>query len=126
MDRIAEAVVTFVINAAWQSTVIALIGIGAARLLRRAPARSRFPLLALTLIAAVAAPAMTLIPRSAPSTTRVRSTSAGTVETIAIQREPVSAMRPSLNLRSAEIVAVLYVIGLLLAAARRIDVRQCR
>ena len=28
MDRVAEAVVTFVVNAAWQSAVIALIGIG--------------------------------------------------------------------------------------------------
>lgn len=118
MDRIAEALVTFVINAGWQSAAIALIGIGAARLLRRASARLRFPLLALTLIAAVAAPAMTLIPRSGPSTTRVRSTSAGTATTIVIKDEPLSPMRPSLNLRSAEIVAIGYVIGLLLAAAR--------
>jgi len=124
MDRVAEAVVTFVINAAWQSAAIALIGIGAARLLRRAPARLRFPLLALTLIAAVAAPATTLIPRSAPGTTLMASTSAGTAATIAIQREPLSPMRPSLNLRSAEIVAIVYAIGLLLAAARLIAAAQ--
>jgi beta-lactamase regulating signal transducer with metallopeptidase domain len=118
MDRIAEAAVTFVINAAWQSAVIALIGIGAARLLRRAPARLRFTLVALTLISAVAAPVMTLVPRSVPRTPGAVSVSGSTANTIAIPHEPVSAMRPSLNLRSAEVVAVLYVIGLLLAAGR--------
>jgi beta-lactamase regulating signal transducer with metallopeptidase domain len=118
MDRIAEGVVTFVINAAWQSAVIALIGIGAARLLRRAPARLRFLLVALTLIAAVAAPLTTLVPRSAPRTPRVVSMSGSTADTIAIQHEPLSAMRPSLNRRSAEVVSLLYVIGLLLAATR--------
>src|SRR3954451_48405 len=110
MDRIAEAVVTFVVNAAWQSAVIASIGIGAARLLRRAPARLRFMLVALTLIAAVAAPVMTLVPRSGPRATRVVSMSAHPADPIAIQREPVSAMRPSLNRRSAEMVTILYVI----------------
>jgi beta-lactamase regulating signal transducer with metallopeptidase domain len=118
MDRIAEAVATFVINAAWQSALIALIGIGAARLLRRAPARSRFLLVALTLISAVAAPVMTLVPRDPTRTTRVVSMSGSTGDTVAIQHEPVPAMRPSLNRRSAEIVTILYVAGLLLAAVR--------
>ena len=58
-ERIAEAVVTFVANAAWQTTVIALAGIAVSRLLRRAPAHLRFWLVALTLVAAVAAPVMT-------------------------------------------------------------------
>jgi beta-lactamase regulating signal transducer with metallopeptidase domain len=118
MDRIAEAVVTFVINAAWQSAVIALIGIGAVRLLRRAPARLRFLLAALTLIAAVAAPVMTLVPRQAPRTTRVVSIANETGDTVAVQHEPSAPMRPSLNRRSAETIAIVYVAGLLLAAAR--------
>jgi beta-lactamase regulating signal transducer with metallopeptidase domain len=118
MDRIAEAVVTFVINAAWQSALIALIGIGAARLLRRAPARLRFMLVALTLISAVAAPVMTLVPRDQARTTGVVSRSDSTGDTVAIQHEPVPRMRPSINRRSAEIVAILYVAGLLLAAVR--------
>src|SRR3954466_2165813 len=107
MDRIAEAVVTFVINAAWQSAVIALIGIGAARLLRRAPARLRFLLVALTLIAAVAAPVMTLVPRHSARTTRVVSISDSAGDTVAIRHEPVPAGRPSLNRRSAEVAAIL-------------------
>src|SRR3954454_23755081 len=118
MDPIAETVVTFVINAAWQSAVIALIGIGAARLLRRAPARLRFLLTALTLVAAVAAPIMTLAPPHQIRTTRAISTSNSTGNTIAIQHEPVAPMRPSLNRRAAEIVTIIYVAGLLLAAAR--------
>jgi len=63
VDRIAEAVVTFVVNAAWQSSIIALIGISAARLLRRAPASLRFWLAALTMIAAVGSPLMSIVPR---------------------------------------------------------------
>jgi beta-lactamase regulating signal transducer with metallopeptidase domain len=118
MDRIAEAVVTFVVNAAWQSALIALIGIGAARLLRRAPARLRFLLVALTLISAVTAPLMTLVPRHPTPTARVVSISDNTGDTVAIQHEPIPAMRPSLNRHSAEIVAILYIAGLLLAASR--------
>src|SRR4051794_9239013 len=118
MDRIAEAVVTFVINAAWQSALIALIGIGAARLLRGAPARLRFLLVALTLVAAVAAPVMTLVPRSKARTTHTVSISNETGSAAATPPEPLPFVRPSLNRRSAEIVTILYVVGLLLAAAR--------
>src|SRR4051812_24507183 len=118
MDRIAEAVVTFVVNAAWQSAVIASIGIGAARLLRRAPARLRFLLVALTLVAAIAAPVMTLVPRHQTSTTRVVATPDTTGDTIAVQHEPLAALRPSLNRGAAEFVTIIYGAGLLLAAAR--------
>jgi beta-lactamase regulating signal transducer with metallopeptidase domain len=118
MDRVAEGVVTFVINAGWQSAVIALIGIATARLLRRAPARLRFVLVALTLIAALAAPVMTLVPRHEARTTRVMSISNDTGDTVAVQHEPAAPMRPTLNRRSAEIITTLYFAGLLLAAAR--------
>ncbi|MEA2413467.1 MAG: hypothetical protein QOI58_124 [Thermoanaerobaculia bacterium] len=118
MDRVAEGVVTFVINAAWQSSLIALIGIATARLLRRAPARLRFLLVALTLIAAVAAPVMTLVPRHEARTTRVMSISNNTGDTVAVQHEPAAPMRPTMNRRSAGIIAIVYVAGLLLAAAR--------
>jgi beta-lactamase regulating signal transducer with metallopeptidase domain len=118
MDRIAEAVVTFVINAAWQSAVIALIGIGAARLLRRASARLRFLLVALTLIAAVAAPVMTLVPRNQVRRASDVSISNETGAAVATPLASLPFVRPSLNRRSAEIVTILYVAGLLLAAAR--------
>ena len=118
MDRVAEGVVTFVVNAAWQSSVIALIGIGAARLLRRAPARLRFVLVALTLIAAVAASVMTLAPRDEARTTRVTSISNDAGDTVTVQHEPTAPMRTSLNRRSAQIITALYFAGLLLAAAR--------
>jgi beta-lactamase regulating signal transducer with metallopeptidase domain len=118
MDRVAEGVVTFVINAAWQSAMIALIGIVASRLLRRAPARLRFVLIALTLIAAVAGPLMTLVPRHEARTTRVVSISNDTGDTVAVQHEPAAPIRPSLNRRSAEIITTLYFAGLLLAATR--------
>lgn len=118
MDRIAEAVVTFIVNAAWQSAAIASIGIGVARLLRRAPARLRFVLVALMLIAAIAAPITTLFPRHQTATTRAVATPASTIATVAVQHEPVAAMRPALNRRAAEIVAITYLAGLLLAAVR--------
>lgn len=118
MDRLAEAVVTFVINAAWQSAVIALFGIGVGRLLRRAPARLRFLLAALTLIAAIAAPLTTLVPRHQTGTTRVVALTNTARDTVAVQHEPAAAMRPSLNLRAAELVTIIYAAGLLLAAAR--------
>jgi beta-lactamase regulating signal transducer with metallopeptidase domain len=124
MDRVAEEVVTFVINAAWQSSVIALIGIVAARLLRRAPARLRFVLVALTLIAALAAPVMTLVPRHDARTTRVMSISNDTGDTVAVQQESAAPMRPTLNRRSAEIITTLYFAGLLLAAARLLVAAQ--
>jgi len=118
MDRVAEGVVTFIVNAAWQSSLIALIGLGAARLLRRAPARLRFVLVALTLIAAVAAPLMTLVPRHEARTTRVVSISNESGDTVAVQHAPVTPIRPSLNRRSAGIITTLYFAGLLLSAAR--------
>src|SRR3954453_624877 len=118
MDRIAEAVVAFVSNAAWQSAVIALIGIGAARLLHGAPERLRFLLVALTLVAAVTAPVMTLGPHSQARTTHTVSISNETGSAAATLPEPLPFVRASLNRCSAEIVTILYVAGLLLATAR--------
>jgi len=59
-----DALFAFVVNAVWQSTLIAALGLASARLLRSA--RQRFELLALTLAAAVAAPLFTLAPQAAP------------------------------------------------------------
>jgi beta-lactamase regulating signal transducer with metallopeptidase domain len=56
----SDALFAFVVNAAWQSTLIAVLGLALARLL--ANARQRFELLALTLVAAAAAPALTFAP----------------------------------------------------------------
>jgi beta-lactamase regulating signal transducer with metallopeptidase domain len=118
MDRIAEAVVTFVINTAWQSAVIVLIGVVAARALRRARASLRFVLLALTSIAAVAAPVTTIFPPHQTRTTAVVALPNETGRNVAIAREPIAPPRPLLNRRSADVIAILYAAGLLLATAR--------
>jgi hypothetical protein len=60
-----DALFAFVVNAVWQSTLIAALGLATARLLPGA--RQRFELLALTLAAAVAAPLLTLAPQAAPA-----------------------------------------------------------
>jgi beta-lactamase regulating signal transducer with metallopeptidase domain len=117
VDRLAEAVVTFAVNAAWQSAVIALIGIGIARLLHRAPAALRFWLVALTLIAAVGSPLTTIVPRSQPRIARVASVSAAAADSF-VQPTPLSPLRPSVNRRAADIVTIVYFTGLLLAALR--------
>ena len=59
----SDALFAFVVNAVWQSTLIAGLGLALARFLPAA--RARFELLALTLVAAVAAPALTFAPRVA-------------------------------------------------------------
>jgi predicted transcriptional regulator len=64
-ERERDALFAFVVNAVWQSTLIAALGLATARLLRSA--RQRFELLALTLAAAVAAPLLTLAPQAAPA-----------------------------------------------------------
>ena len=56
-----ETLFAFVVNAAWQSALIAALGLALARFLA---ARARFELLALTLVAALAAPALTFAPRA--------------------------------------------------------------
>jgi beta-lactamase regulating signal transducer with metallopeptidase domain len=75
-----EAILAFVVNAAWQVLVAAVVGLAADRALRSAPARTRCRMLALILAAAVAAPLTSLVPRSAAVTAfgiaaRVRLTS---------------------------------------------------
>src|ERR1700682_5167267 len=59
-----EALFAFVVNAAWQSALIPGMGLLRARFV--STARQRFELLALTIVAAAASPALTLIPRRAP------------------------------------------------------------
>ena len=75
-----EAVIAFVVNAAWQALVAAIIGLAADRALRNAPARTRCRMLALILAAAVAAPLTSLVPHRVASSAfgmaaRVRLTS---------------------------------------------------
>jgi len=118
METIAEAVVTFVANAAWQTTVIALAGIAIARLLRRAPAHLRFRLVALTLVAAVAAPVMTIIPRVQPALQRVAQTAAPLRDAVLTQHTAVIASQPALNKNTAGLIAIIYLAGLFLAAFR--------
>jgi beta-lactamase regulating signal transducer with metallopeptidase domain len=118
MERIAEAVVTFVANAAWQTTVIAFAGIVIARLLRRAPAHLRFRLVALTLIAAVAAPVMTIIPRVQPSIPRVAQAAAPLRNIVLTPHAAVMASQPTLNRSAAGVIAIIYLTGALLAAFR--------
>jgi beta-lactamase regulating signal transducer with metallopeptidase domain len=118
VDRAAEAVVTFVVNAAWQAAVIALIGIGISRLLHRAPAALRFWLLALTLIAAVGSPLMTLVPRPQPPAGRVISVSAVKGGSVSEQNVPLLPELPSVNRHVADAITIVYLAGLLLAAAR--------
>jgi len=117
VDRAAEAVVTFVVNATWQSAVIALTGMAISRLLHRAPASLRFWLAALTLIAAVASPLMTLVPRSQPHLTRIASARI-TPDLVSVQPAPLSPVRATVNRGVANIVTMIYAAGLLLAALR--------
>jgi beta-lactamase regulating signal transducer with metallopeptidase domain len=118
MERIAEAVVTFVANAAWQTTVIALAGIAVARLLRRAPAHLRFRLVALTLVAAVAAPVMTIIPRVQPSLPRIAQAASPLRDIVLTQHAAVITQQPTVNRGAAGFIAIIYLAGALLAAFR--------
>ena len=117
MDRAAEAVVTFLVNAAWQSAAIASIGLAVSRLLHRAPASLRFWLAALTLMAAAGSPLMTLVPRSQPHLTRAVSARAAP-DSFSAQPAPPPAVRATVNRGVANIITILYFTGLLLAAAR--------
>jgi beta-lactamase regulating signal transducer with metallopeptidase domain len=120
VDRAAEAVVTFVVNAAWQSAVIALIGLAISRMLHRAPASLRFWLASLTLIAAVASPLMTLLPRSQPHLARAVFAQT-TPDSLSLQPAPLPPLPPlraTVNRSVADIVTIIYFPGLLLAVAR--------
>jgi hypothetical protein len=86
-----DSLFAFVVNAVWQSTLIASLGLASARLLRGA--RQRFELLALTLAAAVAAPLLTLAPQRAATTVA------------AIDLAPVQS-------RGGGVIAFVYLAGL--------------
>ncbi|HEX7677980.1 MAG TPA: hypothetical protein VF713_07650, partial [Thermoanaerobaculia bacterium] len=119
MDRIAEVIVTFVVNAAWQTAAIALIGIGAARLLRRAPANLRFWLAALTLVVAVASPLMTMVPRAEPDIPRpTQPASPSPGGDLLTQGAVIVEAQPSLNRSTAGLIAIVYLSGALFAAVR--------
>jgi beta-lactamase regulating signal transducer with metallopeptidase domain len=95
-----EIVVTFVINAAIQATLVGVVVIALSRMLRRAPARLRFNLVALALFVASAAPIATLWPAKAPL--------------ILISPRTAPPVKDSV----AQIVTIAYLTGLGLAAAR--------
>ncbi|HEX9458722.1 MAG TPA: M56 family metallopeptidase [Thermoanaerobaculia bacterium] len=119
MDRIAEGIVTFVVNAAWQTAAIALIGIGTARALRRAPANLRFWLVVLTLVVAVASPVMTMVPRAEPGIPRLaQPASHSFANNLLTQRAAFVEAQPSLNRSTAELIALIYLAGALFAAVR--------
>ena len=63
-----ELVVTFVINAAIQTTLVAAITIALSRMLRRAPARLRFNFVAIAIVTASVAPLASLWPSGATVT----------------------------------------------------------
>jgi hypothetical protein len=95
-----DALFAFVVNAAWQSASIAGFGLLLARL--TGGARQRFELLALTLVAAVGAPALTLLPRA----------SRGAAEPI-----PAIDLAP-LQTRGGGVIAILYFAGLAFVVLR--------
>ena len=90
----SDALFAFVVNAVWQAALIAGLGMLLARSV--AAARQRFELLALTLIACVAAPALTFAPRSAPT----------------------SATAIVVAPRTTSLLTVIYVVGLAIVAIR--------
>src|SRR5216110_1438354 len=93
-----DVLFSFVVNATWQAALTAGLGMLFARFLRSP--RQRFELLALTLVASFAAPALTLTPRG-------------------VAAAPVTAMEmPPVQTRAADAVAWLYAIGLACAALR--------
>ncbi len=95
-----EIVVTYLINAAIQTTLVAVVAIAMSRMLRRAPARFRFNFIAVALVFAATAPLATLWPSTAPLTL--------------IAPRAVPPMKTSV----AQIVTLAYLAGLGFAAAR--------
>ncbi len=95
----SEALLSFVINATWQAALIAGLGLTLARFLRL-PGR-QFQLLTLTLVAAVAAPALTLMP------SRVAPPAAATVD-----------LAPLRTRGGDDAIVLLYLAGLLFVAVR--------
>lgn len=98
MERATELLLSFVVNAAWQASVIAVAGLAVSRLVRGRP---RVHALALTLVACVAAPALTLLPRQAlPRATAI------------------AIAAPQVAPRGAGVMGGLYLAGLLYVSAR--------
>ena len=95
-----EIVVTFVINAAIQATLVAAIAIALSRMLRRAPARWRFNFVAIAIVIASTAPLVSLWPSSA-TLTRVAPRAV-----------------PPVKSSVAQIATIAYLAGLGLAATR--------
>ena len=94
-----EIVVTFVINAVIQATLIGAIAIALSRTLRRAPARLRFNFVAIAIVIASLAPLASLRRSSAPAT-------------------QVTMPVPPVKNSVAQIVTMAYLAGLALAVAR--------
>lgn len=88
-----DLVITFILNAVWQTTVLAAVAIAIGQFLR---ARIRFAVLAIALVGSVIAAALSLVPRSAPATFTI-----GLPQT---ERTPV--------------IAIVYFVGLTVAGLR--------
>jgi beta-lactamase regulating signal transducer with metallopeptidase domain/HEAT repeat protein len=73
MNRIADLIPTFLLNAAWQIAAVALVAAACARLLRDAPARLRHALWVAALILSVALPLLSLYD-SSPTTSTPEAT----------------------------------------------------
>ena len=93
----SELLFAFVVSAVWQSTSIAALGLLLARF--AGPARQRFELLALTLVAAVASPLVTLVPKK----------SAPVVPALDL---------PQIETRGIDAIALVYLAGLAFVALR--------
>ena len=65
MSKVAELVLSFLVNAAWQTAVVALVAAAGARLLGRAPAKFRHSLWVAALALCFSLPALSLIDFSA-------------------------------------------------------------
>ncbi|MCA1631769.1 MAG: hypothetical protein LC774_15865 [Acidobacteria bacterium] len=98
MNAIADLVPTFLLNAAWQVTAVALVASACARLLREAPARLRHSLWVAALALSVALPLLGLAGTSSvqptPESVRVFSTESAhepSDETTRLPRAPVAS-----------------------------------
>lgn len=90
MDGINEFALTFLLNATWQITVVALAAAACARLLRNAPARYRHALWVAALVLGIALPAWSQYNFSDASTETHSSSHATTTTTVLESDAPVA------------------------------------
>jgi beta-lactamase regulating signal transducer with metallopeptidase domain len=106
MDGINEFALTFLLNATWQITVVALVAAACARLLRDAPARYRHALWVAVLVLGIALPAWSQYNFSVDST---ETRSSSHAPTVALERAAPAAIpaqagqRDNSNVRSESV-----------------------